>query len=642
MKPTLFTPVLSSRAAIGALIGLAVLANMFVAYFVTEERYVYYWDFSLFWIQYLDISTVLVQHPILALRQVIGSVWHSDYNLLPVLPLVPFEWLFGASRLTYILAITNVFALPASFLIALLAQRMSSAKRSISSFVLATAIILTLHPLWVPVLQGRPDVVGFVVIGGILLLHFGKPLAEQRWNYLLTTGLLLCLLMLLRRWYAYWVMAFFPALAVAQGLDIYQRHGLWQQYVVTARNAVIIGLTFLVGLFGFALPFALRSLTTDYSEIYSAFRTGNSLFEAALSLSFYFGWPVFFGGLIGLFWLAARRETRAMAIFLLVQSFVAFVLFARTQDFNDHHYYLVFPAIAIGLGAVVIDIATWIRNGFWRAAALGTLFTVLLAGSSAVFIPKAAPISDVLGNLAPRFQWYPLVRNDFDVLDSLLDRLGELESRQQGDIYVVASSVDLNDTILQNYCRLGSRSLSFCDRILASNNLDKRDGFPRQFLHASYLVVASPTQYVLRPDDQRVIGILEREVEAGRGIGGSFERLSGEFKFAPPLSLIPPAGRYLPEYRKHRDAGFTVWVYAKVRPFEKTDLDALAAEFAKHYPDRGFMFRTTGSCARERGPAYEYVGKLIAWIGNFQLPFDLAGRLRRYAERRQQLGDSCK
>jgi hypothetical protein len=172
---------------------------------------------------------------------------------------------------------TNVLALPAAFLMALLVQRMSSAKRSISSLVLATSIILTLHPLWVPLLQGMPEVVGVVVIGGILLLHFGKPLAEQRLNYLLATGLLLCLLMLLRRWYAYWVVAFFPALAVAQGLDIYQRHGLaWQQYIVTARNATIIGLTFLIALFGVAPPFALKAITTDYSDIYSAYRTGIS------------------------------------------------------------------------------------------------------------------------------------------------------------------------------------------------------------------------------------------------------------------------------------------------------------------------------------------------------------------------------
>jgi len=126
--------------------------------------------------------------------------------------------------------------------------------------------------------------------------------------------------------------------------------------------------------------------------------------------------------LIGLFWLAARRETRVIAVFLFVQSVVAFVLFARTQDFI-HRHYLVFPAIAVGLGVVVIDTASRVTNRFWQAAALGVFFTALLAGSSTVFVPKAASISGVLGSLAPKVQWYPRIRDDFDGLDGLLDPL---------------------------------------------------------------------------------------------------------------------------------------------------------------------------------------------------------------------------
>jgi hypothetical protein len=556
--------------AVVAFLGLAILANAFAAYFVTQERYVYFWDYSGYWLWYLDISALLPEHPLLALRRVLGSVWYGDYSLLPVLPLLPFEWLFGNSRLTYILAITNFFILPAAFLIAFLAQRTSSLKRSISLLVPVTAIILTLHSLWSPVLRGLPDAVGLVVIGAILLFHFARPFAEQRWSYLFTTGLLLCLLMLLRRWYAYWVVAFFPALALAQSLDIYQRHGLaWRQYLVAARKAAVIGLTFLISLFGLAPPFALRAITTDYSDIYSAFRNSNSLLETAVSLSLYFGWLVFFGGLIGLSWLAARKETRVIAAFLLVQSIITFVLFARTQDFGYQHYYLLFPAIALGIAAVIINLSAQITNGLWRTASVGLLFAVLLACLSTVFAPRAASLSNILGDIAPNVRIYPLVRNDFDMLNHLLDRLDELEMQQHGDIYVLASSTVLNSSILQNHCRHGQRPWTFCDSILTTNDVDKRDGFPRQFLHASYLIVANPTQYHLRANDQRVVGITVRAVTEGTGIGASFQRLSGEFKL---------------------DQGVTAWVYEKIRPFERADLEALADEFAKYYPDKRNIF----------------------------------------------------
>ena len=91
-------------------------------------------------------------------------------------------------------------------------------------------------------------------------------------------------------------------------------------------------------------------------------------------------------------------------------------------------------------------------------------------------------------------------------------------------------SVILNSAILQNACKFDPKRRLFCDRILQTNDVDKRDGFPRQFLDATYLVVASPTQYHLRADDQRVIGVLVREVMAGHGIGASFQCLPGEFK----------------------------------------------------------------------------------------------------------------
>jgi len=415
-----------------------------------------------------------------------------------------------------------------------------------------------------------PDVVGLVIVAAILLLHFAKPFAEQPRSHLITTGLLLCLLMLLRRWYAYWVVAFFPALAVAQSLDIYQRHGLaWRQYFVTARKAAVLGLTFLVALFGLAPLFALRAITTDYSDIYSAYRITNSLLETAVSLSSYFGWLVLFGGLIGLSWLAARKETRVMATFLLAQSIIAFVLFARTQDFGYQHYYLLFPAIALGVAAVVINLSAQITNGLWRIASIGSLFAVLLASLGTVFAPPAAGLSNILGGVAPKVRIYPLVRNDFDMLNHLLDRMDELEMRQQGDIYVLASSRILNSNILQNHCRYGPRPWTFCDRILTTNDVDKRDGFPRQFLRASYLIVGNPTQYHLRASDQRVVGVPAREVAEGHGIGTSFQRLSEEFKL---------------------DEGVTAWVYEKVRPFETRDLNALADEFAKYYPDKRNIF----------------------------------------------------
>jgi hypothetical protein len=66
-----------------------------------------------------------------------------------------------------------------------------------------------------------------------------------------------------------------------------------------------------------------------------------------------------------------------------------------------------------------------------------------------------------------------------------------------------------------------------------------------------------------------VIGVLAREVIEGHGIGASFQRLPGEFTL---------------------DNGVTAWIYTKVRPFERSDLDALEDEFNGYYPGRQHLF----------------------------------------------------
>lgn len=52
---------------------------------------------------------------------------------------------------------------------------------------------------------------------------------------------------------------------------------------------------------------------------------------------------------------------------------------------------------------------------------------------------------------------------------------------------------------------------------------------PKQFLSATHVVVADPVQFHLRPEDQRVVGILGEDILSGKGIGASFERLPYEF-----------------------------------------------------------------------------------------------------------------
>lgn len=567
----------------GVCLGLAILANIFAFYFVTHERFIYYWDYSGYWTQSVEISASLLQRPLAALHSVMHSVRFSDYNPLPVLPLAPFEWLFGTSRLAYILAITNIFVLPCALVMILLVRRIFLKARlegSAWAFIAPGVSVLLLQVLWAPVLRGYPDVAGCVIIGGIFLLHFSGPFAEQGFKNLVATGLLLCVLVLLRRWYAYWVVTFFPALALAHAIDLCGPHGFpWRRYMRIVRNAAVIGVTFLFSLFVLAAPFALRAIQTDYSDIYSAYRHSKSLFDAASHLSHYFGWAEIVCCLAGLAWLTVRKDTRVVGSLLATQSIMIFALFARTQDFGIHHCYLFFPVVALGIEVIATGCWMLIRNGLIRAGAVGILFSVLIASSAVTFCPNAAGVSNLLDGLTPKVRCYPLVRNDMDALAHLLDRLDQLESTVEGDIYVLASSEVLNSSILHVACQFDPKRWSLYKHILNSNDVDKRDGFPHQLLHARYLVVAKPIQYHLAAEDQRVIGVLASDVLDGRGIGASFERLPDELEL---------------------DNNVTVYLFKKVRPLSNTDLDALSDEFGRYYPNHRDIFRVEPSASGAR------------------------------------------
>ncbi|MBB3175904.1 hypothetical protein [Variovorax sp. Sphag1AA] len=574
--------------ALAALAGVVLLSNAFAVHYVLQERAVYFWDWAGYWIRFIDVSSDLLEQPLRTLRGILVSIRGEDYNSLVIVPLIPMEWVFGPGRLAYVLAIVNMSLLPSAFMLAWLPWRGLPPRtdKPLADLALATACVATMHVMWIPVLRGLPDILGLFVIGLVLRVHFSAPLAEQKMRQLITTGLLLCLLVLVRRWYLFWVVSFFPALALAQGFAIHRQDGglRWRSSGGAAHKAIIIGLTFAGAMAVIATPLVLRILRTDYADIYSAYRYSTSITEVAQRLFAYFGWSLLACGLVGLVLLWRRQETRTFAIFLLVQPVIIFCLFARTQDFGVQHYYLLTPSVGIGIAALVLWLCAQIRKKIWTSLlALALVFVCTIAGSLLVFLSSrmdkstAASVlafssttisnaSSPLGALVTTARFPPMLRNDLAEFDRLLS---DVVDHGKGTVYVVASSTVLNSNMMAVACRTSGRPPESCARLLPTKDVDKRDGFPHGFVRADTVLVAVPTQYHLRPEDQQVIGLLARDMTEGRGVGAAFRRLPNEYRL---------------------ENGVAVYVYARSRAFEPAELQALSREFIEHYPGLGKTF----------------------------------------------------
>jgi hypothetical protein len=157
--------------------------------------------------------------------------------------------------------------------------------------------------------------------------------------------------------------------------------------------------------------------------------------------------------------------------------------------------------------------------------------------------------------------------------------LSDIDKDPRATIYILASSFSLNSSIAQEGCFLLQRPHRELSRKIAStNDVDKRDGFPVQFLTARYVVLTMPFAYHLPPQDQKVIGVLADQLVKGEGIGKSYERLKYEFKL---------------------DDGSSAFIYKKTQPLDPNDLKMLSDQFIEFYPNNREEFELSADLIRQ-------------------------------------------
>jgi hypothetical protein len=248
---------------------------------------------------------------------------------------------------------------------------------------------------------------------------------------------------------------------------------------------------------------------------------------------------------------------------LIAQALIPLALFMHVQGFlGVQHFYLLLPSVGIGLAALVI--ALW--DGPWRLAGriggIAVLTAVVLLSSLSVFVgnPAVPKIP-----LMPTVRYEPLVRTDLKEIDRLLDKLAVLRPKSA---YVAASSEVLNWSTLKVACRAAHPTL--CPHISVTADVDARDGFPSGILMADYVVLATPDQYHVKPQDQQVVGLIAKQIRDRTGLGASFEPIAGEFELMN---------------------GVHAQIYRRVEPLRYEDVQALSDELARSYPARKNFFK---------------------------------------------------
>lgn len=234
--------------------------------------------------------------------------------------------------------------------------------------------VMVLWPMFLwPVTHGMPDAFGLTFAAVIALLCADYRFETLPWPRLLAIFAATFALILTRRWYMFWILAFYAVYVLAVLVGAVRRKTLGS----TLKHMLLFGVPSAVIIVGALLPTFKTILTTDYADIYGAYYGGgfgNNCLGQLRTQGLI--WLVLCAA--GLVWLLYCRSTRAQAIVAAAASLGAMVLFTRTQSLGDHQSLILAPFYLLMLFGLCAKLTQQKAKPWLRNAAAGVLAVFLV------------------------------------------------------------------------------------------------------------------------------------------------------------------------------------------------------------------------------------------------------------------------
>jgi hypothetical protein len=519
---------------------LALLALITVAItllYISSERNFHWWiDW---YYPTIQIANVFRDSPSEAI-QLIGRSLVQERNRLYVLPLLPFIWIFGSSRLVYEVSLALVYLLPLALVMGGIATQLIRTHRQ--TVFWSTALLTLLIPVsWVPTFMGIPDTGGALLISLATFVYLQDVRLRQWWRIPLI-GLLIGLAILLRRHFIYGGFAFFGALSL-QALSFFYTE-VQKSLPLGLRNLLLMGVR--IGLMGAATlatlmivapVFTYGAMTIDYRSLYTSWSLPFSDITN-LYASFY-GWATWLFVLIGF---SAGILTRSVALpavsFVGLTGVISLIVWVVVLRYGNVFYSLqVTPLVVIGL--VVFFWTTWIRlTGKVRTLMLAVVGCYLVSN----LVIGLTPIGQFESVFRPLFAlgFPPLARTDYDEVVRLVNYLRQLAPKEEPIFVVGNQRLQLDSTLM----RASELMLYGGDRrilnILQTPKVDSRDEYPIEtLLQAQYVVVPNPLpDYPGVPTKVPAVGewLPNKEIDV---VTVAFDAFTQNWEFAQDFKRLP-------------------------------------------------------------------------------------------------------
>ncbi|WP_227521339.1 hypothetical protein [Raoultella sp. T31] len=525
--------------------------------FVASENQAYTWDSRFYWVVWNEYTGLLHDSFSQWLGNIKSSVYSTDYNPLPIIALIPFNYLPTGNREAYILGVYILYLLPFAYIAMRLFTSAAGLDKKYQPYVFI--FIASFIPFVTPTLRGYPDIVGMIPLSLCCLILFKVDILNYRgYRFILlaiAVGVLLWLPFAFRRWYAYSVVSLFITLPFLNtflfgGEARFSKERIFKYFSFFTISAVVV--IFAVCLFQFEL--AKRILTTNYSDIYSAYKaTEEATLLITLNYAGLYLLPLIFLGVTYIFFGSSSR-LKVLCAFALANFIITYIIFTRTQTPGmQHGMPLCFWLAILVLSALKLFFDK-LKKGL--ATTLTIAFALLTA---AVFIstyskPFGKP--EWVSRYLPGKE-YPLRLENFDHYHELI---AFMSARIGADdkVAVFASSGSLNNDLFA-----AISPASFVSHIANVSQVDLRDKLTIEAFSSRYAIVTDPTQTHLDIHGQQVISLPNNLILEGKGIGAAYIRVSQPFILS---------------------GGVQAYVYEKTRPYTIDEYRSMIDEFARSYP----------------------------------------------------------
>lgn len=423
-------------------------------------------------------------------------------------------------------------------------------RRPTAFFVLGMLSVVCFPLLHAAYFNGQPDLLGLVFAMLILLLTQDYAFEAAQWGRWIPLFLATLFLIVTRRWYLFWILAFYGCYAASVVLraiwekDAARRRGMLRRLLSfgAASVALIAVLLF---------PMIRRVLSYDYAKNYSYYLGGGFSGEL-VNQSRYLGWICLAVLALGFVWGCCARSRRRDVCIACVSWFVAVLLFTRIQNMGAHQSLLLMPSyltlLFAGIGCLCSipgSVPALLSMGACGAAlALNMAFAVL--GNPAWDAARC------FTSLSLHYDNRPDRRQVLEIDRWLLERCDGL-SDVTVTAYMIPHGVEYNPDIF-NAAMLPDQSMF--DILSYGSAIPGTHAFPLELFDAKYVLTCDPFSYT---------GIADKYNDVFLHNG----YLEKRFQLVKTVDM---------------PTGYTFYIYERIAPIDRAEVEtyrtALAAEDA--------------------------------------------------------------